>query len=92
MEHLDITGTRIVQPILQRNVVDERIILLHIVARRYFSADNHPEAVVPEPFGKLEVIVGTAAAILLLVGLHSKIDINGLQGTAGNVVDLSLQE
>ena len=72
MENLDVACTAVVQTVFQRNVVDKRLVLLlYIVSGRYFSSDDNLEAVVPESFGKLEVIIRTGISGFALIGRSS---------------------
>ena len=56
----------------------------------HFSTDDDTETVVPETFGKLEVVIRPLSAVFGIVnGFHSQTDIKGL---ACNIRDFTLQE
>ena len=88
MEQFDISGSTVIQTVFQRNIIDKGFVLLYIIACRYASTDNHSEPVVPESFGKLEIIVSTVRSVFLVCTFHSHVQVK----TACYVVNLSLQE
>ena len=92
VEQTDDSRSRIVETILDSHIVDERLSGIGIVVRRDFSADYDAHAVIPESLCKTERIVGVHLSVGSGVVFHSETDIHCLQGVAGNVVYLTLQE
>ena len=64
MEYFDISGAAIVQTIFDGNIINKCFILLGCITGRHFSTDDDTETVVPETFGKLEVVIKQALPII----------------------------
>ena len=97
VEELHVTRSTVVEPVLDRDVIDERLRLpvINVLAGRDASTQDNLDAVVVEPLGETERVVGTRAchAIdIIVVSIHAEADIHRLQRAAGNAVDLALQE
>ena len=66
-----------------------------ILASRDTAAQHDTDTIVPETFRKAEIIIGplsTRSVAVFIVAIHTEGDIDRLQGTSGNIADLTVQE
>ena len=89
MEKFHITGSAIVQAVFYRHVVDKRFVLLCGVSGGHRATDDDTETVVPETFGKLEVVIRAPSSFDIVGRFHTKADVHRL---AYHIRYLVLQE
>ena len=90
VEELDIPGTAVVQAVFYGYIINKGFILLYRTSGRHFTAYHYTEAVIPETFGELEIIIRAfPAAIGIIHRFHAHIDIKCF---SGNIRDFALQE
>jgi len=83
----------LIESVFYADVVDERLSgVLRILACAHLSAYDYADAIAPEALGKTETIVGGCSAGGACSLLHAQRKVDALEGFAGDVRDLALQE
>ena len=89
--HILITSGR--QAVFHGDIVEERLLLsLDFGTRRHPAAKLYAETVVPETFRKAEAVVGMRLSCGIGGVVEAHLQVDTLQGTCRDVVDLALQE
>ena len=86
MEEFHITGTTIVQPVLDSDIIDERFVFPCRITGRNRTSDHNTETIVPESLGKLEVVIRASSAFDIIGRFHAETDIHGLTYYIRNLV------